>query len=839
MIRLKYIFALFIIFFLFAASKPSVAQTLPQNISNINVDEVSDDKLKQLLQQAQTRGLTDEQIVSQAQAQGLSASEASKLRQRISALRGSGNTTPTAASQTDSLVSSSRKLNYQADTDSIKRPSKNIFNSLTPRIFGADLFSNTHITFQPNLRLATPVNYVLGPDDQLNINVYGNSLANWRLNISPEGNINIPSVGILNVSGKTVEQATAAINSKLAANNYAIGRGTNVKVTLGDIRSIKVIINGEVTQPGTYTLPSLATAFIALTAAGGPNTNGSFRQIEIIRNNRIIRRLDVYDFLLKGDQKDNISLQDQDIIRVPTYKVRVALLGEVRNPALFETLPGETMADIIRFSGGFTDEAYTAKITATQISGQERRIVDIDESDYKNYIPLRGDKYVVGRILNRFENRVSISGAVFRPGDYELTKGLTLTQLIGKASGIKEDAFTDRGFITRLNADNTTSSISFSIKSIQQKKQPDILLQREDVIKIPSIFDLRDDYKVSIQGEVRNPGQFDYADSLTVEDLIIKAGGFAEGASTKRIEVARRIYNSDPKSTDSRVAEVYSINVDREFQLSNSHFSLKPYDIVSVYSLPGFEKQRIVKIEGEVLYPGTYTISKKNEKISDLIIRAGGLTASADVEGASLKRSNKTAVNSDKGKIDTASIAKERISQIKRLQKNYKDTTNASSNALADEIETNDYVGISMRKILDNPGSRYDLLVENNDEIIIPKQQQLVRVSGEVFSPNRVMYTPGTSFNGYVLAAGGYSPKALRRGAFVRYPNGTVKGTKKILFFNSHPSVKPGSEIYVPLKPERKGLGAQELLGITTGVASLGAIILGIISLSNHGSGSN
>ncbi|WP_107826956.1 SLBB domain-containing protein [Mucilaginibacter yixingensis] len=829
MIRLKYILAFLITFSFLVASKLSVAQSTSQNISNVNVDEVSDDKLMQLLQQAQAQGLSDDQVVARAQAQGLSASQADKLRQRISVLRGSGNTT--SVNGRDSLISYSRQLNYKPEVDSGKREKKDLFNSITPRVFGADLFNNTHITFQPNLRLATPLNYILGPDDQLNISVYGNSLANWKLAISPEGNINIPGVGILNVAGKTVEQATAAINSKLAANNYAIGRGTNVKVTLGDIRSIKVIINGEVTQPGTYTLPSLATAFVALTAAGGPNANGSFRQIEIIRNNRIIRRLDVYDFLLKGDQKDNISLQDQDIIRVPTYKVRVALLGEVKNPALFEVLPGETINDVIRFSGGFTDQAYTGRIKVTQIIDQQLHIGDIFESDYKNYLPLRGDKYVVERILDRYENRVVIKGAVFRPGEYELHKGLTLSQLIKNAAGLKEDAFTGRGIITRLKPDNTYEQLSFDVLGVVNNTTPDITLQREDMVEISSIFDLRDKYTVSIKGEVRSPGQFAFAENMSVQDLIFKAGGFTEGASAKRIEVARRINNSDPLSKNSAVATVFNVNVDRELKSNDAKFILKPYDIVSIYTLPGYEAQKTVKVEGEVLYPGSYTIQKKNEKISDIIQRAGGLTASADVDGGTLKRDNIAILGIDKNKVDTTGIEKERMERLGRLQRGYKDSVkNTAVNAATAQMR-NDYVGIDLKKILKSPGSNNDLLLEDGDIIRVPKQQQIVRVNGEVLYPSAVVFEKSKSFSSYVSNAGGYSPKALRRGAYVVYPNGTVKATHKFLFFNSHPGVRPGSEIFVPVKPERKGLGTTEIVGLTTGLASLGAIILGILSL--------
>jgi len=411
-----------------------------------------------------------------------------------------------------------------------------------------------------------------------------------------------------------------------------------------------------------------------------------------------------------------------------------------------------------------------------------------------------------------------------------LEKGLTLSQLIQKAAGLKEDAFTGRGSITRLKPDNTTEQIAFDVQGIVNKTVPDIALKREDIVNISSIFNLRDKYTVAIKGEVRAPGQFAYADSMTVQDLIIKAGGFAEGASTKRIEVARRISNSNPSLKDSPVAQVYNINITKDLKTGGRNFPLKPFDIVSVYMLPGYEPQKTVKIEGEVLYPGNYTIKKKNEKISDIIERAGGLTASADVSGGTLKRNNIAILGVDKNKVDTTAITHERQEKIERLRASYKDTSQATSTTMNEQLR-NDFVGIDLKKILEKPGSRLDLIMEDGDVVRVPKQQQIVRVNGEVLYPSAVVYESGKTFSGYVSNAGGYSPKALKRGAYVVYPNGTVKATHKFLFFNSHPRVKPGSEIFVPIKPEKKGLGAAELVGITTGLASLGAIILGIISL--------
>jgi protein involved in polysaccharide export with SLBB domain len=812
----------------FLVVNPASAQNTPQNLSSVNVDNLTDRQVTQIIEQGQKAGLTDNQLLQQAADRGMPAAQVQKLQARVKAIRDKNRQNKKAAADTSANALNKRRINPRdsltADTTLNKQ---DFFIDLTPKIFGADLFRNSNSnTFEPNLRLATPLNYIVGPDDQLNINVYGNSVVDWSLVVTPEGNINIPGVGVLNVAGKTISDATSAIKNRLAANNYAIGRGTNVKVVLGNIRSIKVIVQGQAVKPGTYTLPSVATAFNALYSAGGPNDVGSFRQIEIIRNNRIVRHLDLYDFLVKGSQKDNISLQDQDVIRIPTYQIRTELKGEVKIPAMFETLPGETLQDVLNFSGGFTDEAYTARIKVDQVSDQQRKITDVFENDYKNYIPLRGDKFTVDKILNRYENRVQIQGAVFRPGVFELQKGLTISKLIKNAGGLKEDAFAGRGSITRLNPDNTIQQLAFNVKDVLNKPGSDLLLQREDSVTISSVFDLRDPYKITIKGEVRSPGDFAFADSMKIADLIIKAGGFTEGASFKRIEVSRRVFDSDPRQLNSKIAQVFVADIDEGLKDQNTNFTLRPYDIVSVYSLPGYEVQKIVKVEGEVVYPGFYTIQKKNEKISDIVARAGGLTQSADVEGSSLKRDNAAVLGIDKNKIDAAEINRERMRNLQRLQNDFGTSVKQDTGQLR-----NNYVGIDLKKILEKPGGNEDLILENEDVLRVPKQQQTVRVNGEVLYPSAIVYSSGKSFKGYVLNAGGFSPQALKRGAYIVYPNGTVKGTTKFLFFNNHPKVKPGSEIYVPKRPPPRGNTTQEILGFTAGLASLGAIILGILSL--------
>ena len=815
---MKIFFYLFSIFFIFSSvsiSQLAIAQT-SQEISTLDIDKLSDAQLKDLMQRMQATGLSEAQMLQTAKNAGLSDSQIQRLRERIASSSGS-----------DTTGQAPRKLNYtpanQVVTAQVpRRPG--------PRIFGEDLFNGTSSSFEPNLRLATPFNYILGPDDQLNVNVYGNSLDNWKLTVTPEGNINLPHVGVVNVTGKTIEQATAAIKTKLAANNYAIGRGTEVQVTLGDIRSIKVIIIGEVVKPGTYTLPSLATVFNALYSSGGPNSNGSFRKIDIIRNNRVVRKLDIYDFLLKGDQKDNIGLRDQDIIQVPTYSVRVEMSGEVKRPALYEVLPGETLQDVLNFSGGFTDLAYTSKVQALQVNDNERSIVDVAEQDFKNYTPLRGDKYIITHILESYKNRVTISGAVLRPGSYALDKGLTIGKLISKASGLRKDAFTSRGSLTRLKADNTPEIISFSVRDVIDNPASDILLLKEDLISISSILEFHDQYSVTISGEVRNPANYSYADSMTVENLIIKAGGLTEGASPKRIEISRRIDNTDPNSINGSIAQVFEIGVNPSLGLNSSNFVLKPFDIVSVYTYPGYEKQKAIKVEGEVMYPGYYTITQKNERISDLLRKAGGLTPSAFVEGGTLKREKNALSGYDKAKVDTNAVERDRDARLKVVSQTL--STKANTTGLSEEQLRNNFVGIDLKDIVEKPGSKTDLLLEEGDVLRVPKLQQTVNVNGEVLFPSAIVYSSGETFKGYIINAGGFGEDALRRRSYVVYPNGTVKGTKKFFFFNVYPSVKPGSEIYVPKKRPKIGLNGQEILGFAGGIASLGILIVGLINLT-------
>lgn len=804
---------------LFVALPASAQAPDVQDLSTVKVDELSDVQVRQFMSQVQAAGLGDAQLEQIAIARGMPTTEVAKLRTRVERLKRQD---AASIKRDDEATAQKKDGERQVNGETDERDSEEKMDSLTrkrSRIFGSELFSNSNLTFEPNLRIATPVDYQIGPDDEILVDIYGYSEANYNLTVAPEGTINIPLVGLVQVGGATMEQATSRIRARLVTVYPGIKNGnTKVGITLGNIRSIKVVLTGEIVKPGTYTLPSVANVFNALYASGGPNENGSYRQVQIIRGGEIIAILDVYDFLLYGTLKNNVRMQDQDVIRIPPYKTRVEMNGEVKRPAIFEMKFNETLGDLIRFAGDFTENAYKARIKVLKNTDTEREIQDITSDQYENYVPSTGDKFYVERILDRFKNRITISGAVFRPGEFELTEGLTLSQLIAKADGLKEDAFTNRGYVTRLKDDLTREVISFSTVDIVSGAIQDIVLKREDIINIPSIFDLKEEYTITVSGEVRTPGTLKYGDSMTLEDAILMSGGFKESATSKRIEVARRLKNVNQRSDTAATAQIFTVSLDKDLKVA-SNFILKPFDIISVYPAPGYEKQKTVVVEGEVLFPGTYTISSKNERISDIIKRAGGLTTNAYREGASLKRerTDKTQLEQEQEEL--------RLAKFEDIQKKATDTASKNLTDIRSAVARNNFVGINLERILNKPGRSYDLLVEGGDVISVPKQLQTVKVSGEVLAPSAVIYT-SSGFKKYINNSGGFSGKAYKKRSYITYANGSVSGTKNFLFFKNYPKVKPGAEIFVPVKPENKGkLSTTEVVAITTALATIGTLV--------------
>jgi protein involved in polysaccharide export with SLBB domain len=827
--RIKKIFSLMALLLLMGISMPVLAQVNPSNLSSVRVDELSDDQVRAFMRQAESAGMGDAQLEQIAQARGMRPEEISKLRQRVNKLKEQDKKQGGSADP-NKAVQSGRGLNYEQDSipkqkDPETEADKALME-LRSKIFGADLFRNSNLTFEPNLNMATPRNYVIGPNDELLIDIYGNSEASYNLKVSPEGYINVEYVGLIPVGGLTIEAASSRIRARLSPVYSGLGSGTtNLNIAIGNIRSIKVILTGEIQKPGTYTLPSLATVFNALYSSGGPTENGSFRAVELIRGGMVVAKLDIYDFLLKGEMKTDLRLQDQDIVRVPVYKSRMEIAGEVKRPGIFELLAGESFDDLLRFSGDFTENAFKARVKVLKNTDTERKIADISNNQFAEYNPATGDKYFVDRVLERFVNRVSIEGAVFRPGDYELEPGLTITQLISKAEGLKEDAFRQRAYITRLKFDNQTELISVDLDGILSRSAKDIVLQREDKIVISSVFDLQEEYKVSIDGQVREPGTFDFAEKMTLEELILQSGGFTEAATAQRIEVSRRVKNSNLSSASAIIAEIFQIDIDKKLNFSRPKFELKPFDIVSVRGSIGYEIQRQVKVEGEVLYPGMYTITNKDERVSDLLKRAGGLTALGYAKGASLKREGPEKVNS-KNEINQEEEEQNKIDKLQRLQENVKDTL---STKVKEEILKNVYVGIQLDQIIQNPGSQNDLILEEGDILRIPKQLQTVKVNGEVLYPVTTIFDQSKGFKYYISQGGGFSNSSLKRRSYVIYANGSVKSTSKTFFFNNYPAIEPGAELFVPQKEDKRPLSGTEIVGISGGLASLAVIILNLV----------
>ncbi len=823
------------------------AQTNP---ANIKVDNLSDAQIEQYVKQAALMGYDESQLDGFARAQGVSAVEVQKLKERLATIKRKKQQPEQLKGRTNSAANSrnnGRQVDGYSNTDSLQNKQSNKRDSIENeegklKIFGSDLFRNNAITFEPNLRMATPSSYIIGPDDEILLDITGDNEASYQLPVSPDGTIKVEYVGQINVAGLSVAAAKSKIEQRLSGTYPALRSGrTQVSVNIGNIRTIRVTLTGAVTKPGTYSLPSLATVFNALYASGGPNKNGTYRNIQVIRGNRVVSTIDVYDFLANGIQQGNIRLQDQDIIHIPVYGARVQFEGEVKRPAIFETVAGESLSDILRYAGDFTENAYSAKVKVLQTTGRERSVQDIYADQFANYTPKGGDQYIVEPILERFANRISVLGAVFRPGIFGLEPGMTLKQVLEMADGVREDAFLERGIINRLKADNTSELINFNVREILAGNAADIPLKREDKIEISSIFDLRDEYKFTVQGEVRFPGDFPFASNATLGDLIQKAGGFTEAAKNARVEIARRIQHLDV--TDHRSSKTILVDI-KDGVLTDPNMTLQPYDVISILGDAGFRTQRQVKIEGEVLYPGFYTIAREDERISDIIKRAGGLTPYAYTEGASLKRTGMSKLKAEEKK-ENERLKKElekdnldedinqKDSSLDQDTEKNNDGSKAKSSALAkvsqqgmsaSDIEPSDLVGIELNKILEKPYEKGDLLVLDGDIINVPKELETVKVVGEVLNPNNVVYVKGKNLKYYINQAGGFTDNALKKRVFVQYANGAVKGKD-----GGYPEVKPGAEIVVPKRAPRERMSAQGWVGLGTGIASLAAIIVSLL----------
>lgn len=688
----------------------------------------------------------------------------------------------------------------------------------TKQIFGHNIFDNENLTFEPNINVATPVNYRLGPGDEVIIDVWGASQTTIRETISPEGSVQVDNLGPVYLNGKTVKEANNYLKQEFAK-IYAGVTGntpnTQIKLTLGEIRSIQVNVMGEVVAPGTYTLSSFASVFHALYRAGGVNKIGSLRSIRVVRDGNVIADLDVYDFIMKGKMQDDVRLQDGDVIIVNPYESLVQILGKVKRPMFYEMKPTETVATLLRYAGGFTGDAYKKAIRIVRKSGREHQIYNVDEMDYSVFRVDDGDVLTVDSVLDRFENRVEVRGAVYREGLYQLSGDVnTVKQLLKKAEGVRGDAFLNRAVIDRENEDLTHEMIQVDLKGLLKGTAADIPLQKNDILFIPSIHDLQEEATVIIHGEVGDPGTYLYSDKMTIEDLILQSGGLLEAAATTKVDVSRRIKNPKSREDNNIVGQTFTFDLKDGLLIGEGSeaFHLMPFDEVYIRKSPAYRKQKNVLVVGEALFAGNYSLSKKNERLSDLVAKAGGVTSDAYVKGARLiRRMNQEELR--------------RKEDAKRMAA-YKTGADSISMRLLDTDDTYT-VGISLDKALENPGSDYDMVLRENDILFIPEYVSTVKINGAVMYPNTVLFKEGESLRYYINQAGGYGSGAKKRKAYVVYMNGTVSRLKS----RNKKAIEPGCEIIVPSKDPRKKLSAAEIIGMGTSAASLATMVATMVNL--------
>jgi protein involved in polysaccharide export with SLBB domain len=834
-------FLILILFCSFSAKLFAQDPLAGKDLSNIKVDVLTESQITQIKKKLEQSGLTIDQVESQAIAKGMSQTEFAKLKERVNGSVG--------------LIMAEKKVNINSKsqvnniTQSKDSTSSNLNFSINSLLYGSELFLPTNMGNTSNKSLATPINYEIGPNDVLKLVVYGVQEYSADITVSKEGKIYVDNVGNIKVAGLTIEAAKSRIKQQMSATAYSsISRGeSKIDLTLGDIRTIHVNVIGAF-KSGTMNVSSLSNVISVLSEAGGPNTIGSYREIEVIRDNKLFKKVDLYKFMQYGDQSQNVGLKDNDIIRVPAYKQRVEIKGEVKRPGIFEVIGTENFAQILQYAGGFTDNAYSAWVKIIQKNDKEKSVKDVASADFTKYIPKGGDQITVSKIINRFQNRVTLSGAVYRPDVYELTPGMRIADLINKADGLKEDAFIGRAQLIRTKPNLLKEMISINLVNALKKNSSDnIELQREDELYINSILDLRDSLTVELLGEVRSYGRFNYIDSMTVKDLILMAGGFTYAAN-KNIEVARLVkYGDRVENTEVTQILKTEINGDLSFNLGQENFVLQPLDVVTITKKVGYTLPEVVTISGQVQSAGKYTLSSRVERVSDIVKRAGGLIGEAYGEGAFIKRRrfDIDSLRSDETKtsIELAYTRKFKAKQ-EADRANILNTTNPTLissavdinlnpesktiklkdtlNALFKELDEDYYqIAIDINYIMKNPGSELDLVLRGKDEIVIPKMDNRVKISGGVLRPTNIVYRDGLTIGECISAAGGISEYAKRGRAYVIYANGKSNRTKTFGLFRINPKIKPGAEVVLPETDAKKEKAITTVIQFTTVLAQV------------------
>jgi len=803
-----------ILFFLLLSvgfSLPLSAQVQNLNLEQlayINVDQLSDEQIQSFWEKAQAQGYSITDLETAARVKGVPVSQITKLRQRIMTL--STSVKKRTATSGNKPTSSEQEIFGRTGRET----KDSIMVTKKSRVFGYDFFQNPKISFAPTINVPTPESYIINTGDELLVEVWGAAESSTTQKVDNQGNIILPMAGKVHVGGLNFVEAKARINTALRKIYAGISapEGSYAKVYTGvsiaNIRTVKVNIIGEVEAPGTYSLSALSTVINALYASGGPTENGSFRNIQVVRGGKTIAHLDIYNFLLKGSQEGNINLNDQDVIIVPPYKNQVEVIGFVKREGIYEVKEGEKLSSLVDYFGGFKSNAYKDIMVVERIVGAKREVKEVPFSDAGKFAMQGGDKLLVHRLSDIYHNRISITGAVYQPGNYAYSEGMTVLDLIDKAAGVREEAYLNRAILFRSIDRVDKQSLNFSLKDLLEKKQT-IALQPNDSLHIYGRDSLIAKPMVRIEGAVRKPQKFAYAKGLYPADLIIMAGGFIEGADQTQVQVARQLNDANFKT----ISKVYTVSLSKE---GGDSIALEPNDIVTVRYEKGYVPQQVVKIEGEVSFPGFYAILSKEERISSLIERSGGLAPYAYVEGATLVRKK------DKNEKDDKAQEK----QLKKLKKTDKDLTLIETKEEEKTPEASEYrVGINLKKIMENKNSYQDLVLKDGDVLIIPSEKQTVEVKGLVLAPSLVRYEKGKSTRSYINSAGGFSDNAQKKSVYVVYANGDVKGTSHFLFFRSYPKVAPGALVIVPEKPEKKSLSTTETVSVMTALTTLAILI--------------
>ena len=784
---------------------------------------MTDNQVIEYVKTATEAGKSQKQIMMELAAKGVTREQAERIKKQYEAQQSMG--TELSAEQlnrqrrqdnSDQLVEGEMDL-LEAE---MNNPTEQTTREAAQLVFGRNIFNSRNLTFAPSQNLATPANYQLGPGDEVIIDIWGANQNTIRQYISPDGNINIQDIGIVYLNGMSIDEANKYLRKELNKIYSSINGDnpqTEIRVSLGQIRTIQVNVMGEVAMPGTYSLSSLSTIFHALYRAGGVNNLGSLRNIRLFRNNKEIATLDIYDFILKGKTLNDSRLQEGDVIIVPPYEMLVDIQGNVKRPMFYEMKKGETVETLINYAGSFTGNAYTKNVRMTRQNGREYQIYTIDDIDYSVFKLMDGDVVSISAMLDRYENKLEIKGAVYRPGIYQFSGQLnTVKQLIEKADGIKGDAFLARAVLHREREDLTKEVIQVDLKKILNGEIPDIPLQRNDELYIPSIHDLQDLGTIRVFGEVARPGEFPFAENTTLEDIIIQAGGLRESASTVKVDISRRIKNNKSTEISSSIGEMFTFALKDGFVIDGEPgFKLKPYDQVYVRRSPSYQPQVNVIVEGEALYNGTYALTTKSERLSDLVQKAGGTTPFAFVRGSKLmRRANEEEMR--------------RMANVVEIMQR---EMGGSTDSLKLEFESIYSVGIDLEMALKYPGSDADIVLREGDRLIIPELINTVKINGAVMMPNTVSYNSKMDVKDYISQAGGYANGARKSKAFIIYMNGQVAEVKG----SGRHQIEPGCEIIVPIKDKNKAdkWNLQSILGIASSIGSLGLTAASVANILN------